>query len=448
MFRHGTHFIFLLCRIFGALYIKSNKKHLHVPRLPAALTATMSRQTMAEILGENRVEQPKPVAPAKPSKWSRLASRFWLPWNKERNNSTTPSARSHSNATLVEEMPDDYDRIVEEENRLAKIGTVPAMKSLGLFSTQNRIRRWCKLLVGSHADGRSERRNVFNWFIMACVLASILLVILDEPSTRLMRSINHSDTAFKQGDFILSIIFVVEIMIRVIADGLILPPKAYLRNSWNRLDFVVVLLNFTTLFAGTGDLPRALGTVRSLRILRLIRYFSGIRDVFVDLFHAFPLMLDALLLVFLVMVFFSVYGVNMLGGRLFACNDDEVSGRFDCLGEFQSDVGEDTTLNIYQPRVWALPENGLYGYDDFPIALAQLFSLSSTEGWIDSMFYAMSAPPEPDMQPQFSWNSPMIYHSIFYVVFMVISHGTLQLFVGVSRNKEKGHEDHAHRRRL
>ena len=51
---------------------------------------------------------------------------------------------------------------------------------------------------------------------------------------------------------------------------------------------------------------------------------------------------------------------------------------------------------------------------------------------IDSLFFAMSAPADADIQPQFDWTSSSVYHSIYYVVFMVISHGTLQLFVGVS----------------
>lgn len=260
---------------------------------------------------------------------------------------------------------------------------MPELKSLFLFSSQNRFRRWCKVLAGSSADGRTERRNIFNWFITACVVASTLIVILDEPSTRVIRMHTLRQTATRTVDMVLSTIFVVEIFIRVVADGLILPPNAYLRNSWNRLDFTVVVLNFVVHFASDGsDLSRAVGTVRSLRILRLIRYFSGMRDVFVDLFYAFPLMLDALLLVFLVMIFFSIYGVNMLGGRMITCNDDSVSGRNECVGEFQNDVGDAREINILQPRVWALPDEGLYSFDDFPAALAQLFSLSSTEGWV------------------------------------------------------------------
>lgn len=42
-------------------------------------------------------------------------------------------------------------------------------------------------------------------------------------------------------DFLLNVLFVMEIIAKVIAHGLILHPKAYLRSTWNVFDFIVVL---------------------------------------------------------------------------------------------------------------------------------------------------------------------------------------------------------------
>ncbi|CAO3628226.1 unnamed protein product [Cunninghamella blakesleeana] len=354
------------------------------------------------------------------------------------------------------EFDDDYDTIVAEENKQAnlekqKLNGNEDVRSLFIFSEKNIIRRGCKRLVGSCKDGKAERKNIFNWLIMACVLISILVVILDEPSTRKLRSTDHNIdlvafnddvvidgwTTYDLIDIALGCVFVLEMIIRIIADGFIFPQNSYLRHAWNRLDFVVTVLNFGTLFSNNQDLPRALGTVRSMRILRLIRYFGGVRDVFIDLFHAFPLMLDAMLLTFLVMIPFSVYGVNIFGGRFWTCNDDSVGGRLECMNEFVLDVGNDEELPLLVPRSWSNPYMNLYSFDDFPIALRHLFSLTSTEGWVNSMFYAMSTPTENDIQPVFNWNSPTVYHSIYYVIFMIISHGTVQLFVGVIIEKFK-----------
>lgn len=390
------------------MYLKSKKKQVNVRRLPAGLTASMDKNALTDLLVGQPTTEPahekSKVVAAKQDRPKDLFDKIFRRRQKQEESSQAKkyvvclwvSLYSFLTISLRSDMPspldpfahdvpdDDYELIVEEENRQATEAEIPTSKSLFMFSSNNKVRRFCKMLAGSSANGRVERKNLFNWFIMACVLASILLVILDEPSTRLMRQDTIRQSAYRVADMTLSIIFVIEIIVRIIADGFILPPDAYLRNAWNRLDFIVVILNLAALFAGDGDLSRALGTVRSLRVLRLIRYFSGMRDVFVDLFHAFPLMLDALLLVFLVMIFFSVYGVNMLGGRMTACNDDEVEGRSTCIGEFINNVGDDddATINILQPRVWAIPEGGMYSYDDFPIALAHLFSLSSTEGWV------------------------------------------------------------------
>ena len=261
---------------------------------------------------------------------------------------------------------------------------IPEVKSLYLFSNQSKVRHWCKALVGSSDDGKEERRNLFNWFIMACVLLSISTVILDEPSTRKLRVDTIAQSAFDTIDMTLGIIFMIEIIIRIIADGLILPSGAYLRNYWNQLDFCVVFLNFVTLFIHTSQVSQPLSTVRSLRVLRIVRYFPGVKDVFVDLFYAFPLMLDALVLTFLMLFPYAVYGVNIFGGRLWLCNDTSVAGRSECVGEFENDVSSDQNIqtNILVPRTWNNPEGNFYSYDNFPLALLQLFTMTSTEGWV------------------------------------------------------------------
>jgi hypothetical protein len=140
-----------------------------------------------------------------------------------------------------------------------------------------------------------------------------------------------------------------------------------------------------------------------------------------------------------VLVPFAVYGVNIFGGLMWMCNDETVGSRGDCLGEFEMNASSDdgVDVNIWIPRVWQNPQNGFISYDNFPLALQHLFSLTSTEGWVDSMFSAMSIPNEPDQQPNFDWYSKTVYHGIFYIIFMIISQGTIQLFVGVIIEKFK-----------
>ncbi|KAI8381166.1 Ion transport protein-domain-containing protein [Radiomyces spectabilis] len=434
----------IFSRIFGSLYDnKPDEKQVHVHKLPDNLTASITKASMIDILTDHSEKKKVPhvfISPPR-RKVTKLFGSLMFPTEKEEL-----KTKLRVNARLIDRLAEkdddpveDYELIVAEENRNAQMEDVNNAKSLFFFSPRSRIRYWCKIISGSSADGKSERRNIFNWFIMACVLLSIFMVILDEPSTRKMRDGILPQSTFHTIDITLDGIFIVEILIRVIADGLLLPPGAYLRNPWNQLDICVVILNVGTVFAGSEQTPRALSTVRSLRILRLIRYFSSVKDVFIDIVHAFPLMLDALLLTFLMLIPFSVYGVNIFGGRFWLCNDESVSGRSTCVGEYLHDISsdDDMSVNILVPRAWQNPEVNFYSYDTFGLSLLQLFTLTSTEGWVDSMFSSMSTPTEPDAQPRFDWNSAMIYHSIFYVIFMIVSHGTVQLFIGVIIEKFK-----------
>ncbi|KAL9549481.1 hypothetical protein PS6_006058 [Mucor atramentarius] len=432
----------ILLKLFRPFYYFNENKNVQISELPANLTAPLTKSDLTELLtdlpkkrNEEELKQPSWIERKLTVFFSSIRQR--IPFLRKKT--SIKSAPINPFMQDTEEIPEDYDMIAAEENREALKESTPVVNSLFLFSNRSRFRYYCKKLVGSSNDGQAEKHNLFNWMVMACVLVSILMVILDEPSTRLIRKDTSRQDIYDTIEIVLSVVFIVEVSIRIVADGFLLTPNAYLRNHWNQLDLCVILLNIVTIFMSSEEAPRGLSTFRSLRILRLIRYFNGVRDIFVALFYAFPLMFDALIFTFLVLVPFAVYGVNIFGGLMWLCNDESVGSRGDCIGEFELNVSSDdgVDVNIWIPRVWQNPQNGFISFDNFPLALQHLFSLTSTEGWVDSMFSAMSTPHEPDLQPTFSWYSSTAYHGIFYIIFMIISQGTMQLFVGVIIEKFK-----------
>lgn len=46
----------------------------------------------------------------------------------------------------------------------------------------------------------------------------------------------------EQVEYVFLIIFTVETFLKIIAYGLVLHPSAYIRNGWNLLDFVIVIV--------------------------------------------------------------------------------------------------------------------------------------------------------------------------------------------------------------
>lgn len=94
-------------------------------------------------------------------------------------------------------------------------------------------------------------------------------------------------------DFALGLIFLAEMVLRVLAFGFVLGPHSYLNvDAWNRLDFAVVLVSTASLVPGSR-LPRGIAAfraLRGLRALRGIRYFTEIRAILETLSYAGPLL--------------------------------------------------------------------------------------------------------------------------------------------------------------
>jgi voltage-dependent calcium channel L type alpha-1S len=69
-------------------------------------------------------------------------------------------------------------------------------------------------------------------------------------------------------------IFTVEIVIRVIAKGVILNgPESYLLSYWNALDLLIVILSLASLSMNTSKL-KVFKVLRMIRILRPLRVIS------------------------------------------------------------------------------------------------------------------------------------------------------------------------------
>ena len=83
------------------------------------------------------------------------------------------------------------------------------------------------------------------------------------------------DAALQALDYFFVGAFTLEMVLKILAHGLIVPhPTAYLRDPWNVLDGVIVVVALVSLSPqGEGDLS-ALKTLRALRALRPLRMIS------------------------------------------------------------------------------------------------------------------------------------------------------------------------------
>ena len=125
----------------------------------------------------------------------------------------------------------------------------------------------------------------------------------------------------------ISIIFVVEFVIRVIVMGFYCEgERTYLRDPWNILDFIIVFFSFVTWILeayATGDVSflRGFRALRALRPLRVVSKNEGIKTVVNALLESIPALINVLLIVMLFLLVFGILGIQLFKGQLGICND-------------------------------------------------------------------------------------------------------------------------------
>lgn len=167
--------------------------------------------------------------------------------------------------------------------------------SLFLFKPNNMIRRLCQRIVG---PGRGSQRiegvdpvkpvwYAFSAFIYAAIVAMVLLACITTPLFQRKYLLEHSTEAarswFVWTDMGFAVVFSIEALIKVVADGGFWTPNAYFRGSWGFIDGLVLVtlwINVVTSLREDAAVSRAVGAFKALRALRLLNVSDSARDTF------------------------------------------------------------------------------------------------------------------------------------------------------------------------
>ncbi len=174
-------------------------------------------------------------------------------------------------------------------------------RSLGLFRQENIIRKCCITMV---------EHRYFEDFIYHLIAMNSILLMINYP--------NIKDVYFnKTIDLITTVIsgfFIGEALAKIIALGFVIGEGAYLKDSWNTLDFVIVLssiLNWLLDAFSTVSLSflRGFRALRALRPLRMISKDEGMKTIVNSLLKAIPSLFNVALINILFLVVFGILGV-------------------------------------------------------------------------------------------------------------------------------------------
>ena len=279
--------------------------------------------------------------------------------------------------------------------------------NFGFISRSHPSRRYALQLVLHPA---------FELTFMVLIFFSCVVLALDHPDvhaqSRLGRFVSISN-------WFITIVFALEILLKIWAHGLILNINAYLQDGWNVFDFIAVVVSTISFFVRSTRFAMGLRSLRGLRALRFVSYFESTREVASGIGKAFVACIPIFLFGLLLFVLYGSLGVAFFKGKLRRCYDPFSATPLE-------ELPFDEISCLAQNFIWRNPF-AFGNFDSLGAAFLVLFEFCTMEGWPGYMYLLADATPV-GMQPKVNYNP----YNALYVVFAIILFGFfyLNLFIG------------------
>ncbi|CAL8088469.1 unnamed protein product [Orchesella dallaii] len=120
-------------------------------------------------------------------------------------------------------------------------------------------------------------------------------------------------------------IYTAELVLKILAKGLIVNKFSYLRNRWNLLDFIVVTSGYITIIADIRDTTNSdkkensldfLRTFRVLRVVKTVSILPGLRMMINALLSSVVQLLEVMALTVACLMIFSLFALQLFRGKL------------------------------------------------------------------------------------------------------------------------------------
>ncbi|XP_068681874.1 sodium channel protein 1 brain-like isoform X2 [Montipora foliosa] len=165
-----------------------------------------------------------------------------------------------------------------------------ASDSLYIFSPRNKIRRFVLFLI---------THQYFELLILLTILTNCVFLAMSNPP--------------EEAEYVFAAIYTAEMFLKIIGRGFALHKYAYLRNAWNWLDFLVVILGYITMLPGVENLS-GIRTFRVLRALRTISAVKGLKAMVNTLLKSIRMLSDVLILTTFFLCVFALIGLQLFVG--------------------------------------------------------------------------------------------------------------------------------------
>ncbi|CAH2234985.1 jg18984 [Pararge aegeria aegeria] len=282
--------------------------------------------------------------------------------------------------------------------------------SLYIFAPDNKIRRLCTWMV---------TRSWFDNIVLLFIALNCITLAMERPN---IPPDSKERSFLSSANYVFTVVFAVEMFIKVVASGMFYGADAYFTSGWNIMDGSLVIISIIDLLMSlvSESSPRIFGILRvfrllrSLRPLRVINRAPGLKLVVQTLLSSLRPIGNIVLICCTFFIIFGILGVQLFKGAFFYCegaNIKSVKNKSDCLA--------------IDGNVWV---NRKYNFDDLGKALMSLFVLSSRDGWVNIMYTGLDA-VGVDQQPIINYSEWRLLYFIAFI--LLVGFFVLNMFVGV-----------------
>ncbi|XP_033150434.1 voltage-dependent T-type calcium channel subunit alpha-1G isoform X5 [Drosophila busckii] len=282
--------------------------------------------------------------------------------------------------------------------------------SMYIFPEDNRFRQICTWFVN---------QKWFDNVVLLFIALNCITLAMERPN------IPPSSTErlfLSTANYVFTVVFTVEMFIKVVATGMFYGPDAYFTSGWNIMDGSLVTISIIDLLMSliSESSPKIFGILRvfrllrSLRPLRVINRAPGLKLVVQTLLSSLRPIGNIVLICCTFFIIFGILGVQLFKGTFFYCE-----------GEHIKNVRNRRECESIPGNVWT---NRKYNFDDLGKALMSLFVLSSRDGWVNIMYTGLDA-VGVDQQPIVNYNEWRLLYFIAFI--LLVGFFVLNMFVGV-----------------
>lgn len=278
------------------------------------------------------------------------------------------------------------------------------------------------------------------------IINSILLTLYQDPSN-ISQKYFYIEIAFL-------IIYIIESILKQISNGLITTHHGYLKDAWNILDLIQIIISILCLFPSLRN-NRYIIWFRALRPIRIIKIIPKLKAIVNSVASSVREMLNVLILLLFVFLLYAVLAVNLWSG-IFSrrCRRDSTPS----LGVFVIEENITTICggliqcencksiaDFYEDGEYLLNEKDIeteqdieelnYGYsnfDNFFSAFLTIYNCMSLQGWSKIMYM---------VQNGYSFSASSIYFITLVVIlnFLVLNFTIAILMNNIEINMKLNH---------